>query len=343
MNYKALVTAELDRKKLEEAFAGRVDFFYGGYAIDRNVWSHDKLKKEVENTDVLICEYDTVTRDIIEAANKLKIIICCRGGVKTVIDLDAAMEKGIIVCNNIGRNAGAVTDMVMGYILDLTRNITKTSNMIFSKELTYENSTKPNEYKDTVWGLDNDSPLIKYRGKSIKHMTLGIIGYGHAGKKLAKKANAFGMRILTYDPYSDFEGKPGFVQNVSWNEILTESDIISLHCVLTPQTKNMFSKSEFEKMKKNAIFINTARGELVVEEDLVEALNSDKLASAALDVTIKEPIPSDSILLNAKNLIITPHIAGSSDDVQICGTEMTIKSLKDFIEGKKPHNCVVYI
>ena len=342
MKYRALVTAELNIEKLKSEFIDKIEFAVCGYAVDHNVLPHEKLRAIISEYDILICEYDTISADIFDAAEKLQMIICCRGGVRTVIDLDAAMKKGIIVCNNIGRNAGSVTDMVMGYILDLTRNISKTSSMIFSKAITSNKSTKPDEYKDTVWGLDNSSPFIRFRGRSINHMTLGIIGYGHAGRILANKANAFGMNIFAYDPYSNFDNKPDFVEITSWNDIIKNSDIISVHCVLTAQTKDMFNKNIFSSMKNGAYFINTARGELVVEEDLVDALNSNKLSGAALDVTRIEPIPSDNILLTAKNLLITPHIAGSADDVQFCGTEMVIKSIQDYINGRKPHNCVVY-
>ena len=339
---KALVTAETIPSILEANLGDIIDFTYDGYAIDHEVMSQETLISVISGYDILICEYDTISRAVLDAAENLKMIICCRGGVKSVVDLDAAMEKGIIVCNNGGRNAEAVTDMTMGYILDLTRNISQTSQMIHSKVLTADISTKPQEYQDTVWGLDNNSPFIKYRGRSINHMTLGIIGFGNAGKLLAKKADAFGMKILAYDPYSDFKDKPEYVDIANWNTVISESDIISVHCVLTPQTKNMFSKKEFDKMKDNSYFINTSRGELVVEEDLVNALKTRKLAGAALDVTRKEPISADSILIGVDNLIITPHIAGSADDVQFCGTKMIVESLNDFINGKKPRNYVVY-
>ncbi|MBQ7500384.1 MAG: hypothetical protein IJT91_05785 [Clostridia bacterium] len=342
MKLRALVTAEINKEKLINHFADSVDFVFDGYYIDHNVMPHDELKEKIKYYDILICEYDTITKEIFDAAEKLKIVICCRGGVSAVVDLGAAMKKGVIVCNNAGRNAGAVTDMVMGYILDLTRNITKTNNLIFSKILTGDVSTKPKEYVDTVWGLDNDSPFIKYRGRSINHMSLGIIGFGHAGRMLADKANAFGMKILAYDPYSEFENKPDYVTISTWDNIISSSDIISLHCILTPQTENMFSKEVFEKMKPDSIFINTSRGQLVVEEDLVNALNSGVIAAAALDVTAQEPIPADSVLLKAKHLLITPHIAGSSDDVQYCGTKMVINCIEDFINNKKPKHCVVY-
>ena len=339
---KALVTAEIHREALEKALGDRVDFMYDGYAIDHNVLDHQLLLERVKDVDILICEYDTISSEVFDHAERLKLIVCCRGGVKAVVDLNKAMENGVIVCNNVGRNAGAVTDMAMGYILDLTRNITLTNNLIHSGVLTADHSTKPKEYKDTVWGLDNESPFIKYRGKSINHMTLGLVGYGSAGKLMAKKANAFGMKILAYDPYTDFADKPDYVESVGWDKLISESDIISVHCVLTPQTKNMFNKKIFAAMKDGAYFINTSRGELVDEDALVASLNSGKLAGAAIDVTSKEPIPKDSVLVGTKNLIITPHIAGSAYDVQVCGTQMIIDSVNDYIAGKKPRNAVVY-
>lgn len=342
MKYKALVTAELNKSVLDRSLGDSIDFVYRGYNINHEVMPHDELAETISDYDILVCEYDTVSSDVFANARKLKMIVCCRGGISSVLNIDKAMECGVIVCNNSGRNAGAVTDMVMGYILDMTRNITKTNELIHARKITQEYSTKPKEYKDTVWGLDNNSPFIKFRGRSINKMTLGIVGFGHAGSLLAKKANAFNMRILAYDPYYDFINKPEYVTNVSWETILSQSDILSVHCVLTSQTKNMFGKKQFMSMKDHAYFINTSRGELVVEEDLVDALRSNKLSGAAIDVTRNEPIPSDSILLDVDNLLITPHIAGSSDDVIDQGTKMVIDSLTSFLLGEKPKNCIVY-
>ncbi len=339
---KALVTAELYNNRLEESFNDVIDFDYAGYCIDYNVLPHNDLVRSIKNYDILICEYDTISEDVLQSARRLKLIVCCRGGISSVVDLDKAMERGIIVCNNPGRNASAVTDMVMGFILDLTRNITKTNNLIHSRELTADFSTKPKEYRDTVWGLDSDSPFIKYRGRSINHMKLGLIGFGNVGRLMAHKARAFGMDIIVYDPYSPFLNMPDYVKVVSWDEILSDADIISLHCVLTPQTRNMFSLKEFKLMKNNSYFINSARGELVVEDDLITALHMGKLAGAALDVTREEPISPHSKLLTAPNLLLTPHIGGSSNDVQACGTEMVVSSIKDYLAGKRPKHAVVY-
>ena len=336
MKLKALCTAEVIREKLQERFAEQIEFTYDGYYLDHEVMPHAELIRKVKGYDILICEYDTVSRDVIDSADKLRLIICCRGGVKSVIDLDAAREKGIIVCNNAGRNAGSVTDLTMAFILDLTRNVTKTSNLIHSGHLVGNVSTKPGEYKDTVWGLNNDSPFILYRGRSINHMTLGIVGFGNTGRMLAAKAAAFGMRIVAHSPHLDFTNAPSSVTPVSLAELLARADVISVNCSLNANTRDMFTKKEFLAMKKGAYFINTARGEIVVEEDLVDVLKAGHLAGAALDVTRKEPIPADSPLVGCPNLLITPHIGGSSYDVQVCGTEMVAASLNAYLDGLTP-------
>ena len=340
MKLKALVTAEVVKERLEDAFGDQVEFVYDGYNVDHVVMPHDELCRKVKGVDVLICEYDTISRDVFEVADKLKLIICCRGGVKSVVDLEEANRRGIVVCNNIGRNAGSLSDLVMGFIFDLTRNITKTSNLIHSKVLVGAASTKPKEYRDVVWGLDNDSPFIKYRGRSINHMTIGIVGYGHTGRAVACKANLFGMRVLAYSPHFAASNAPNYVQQASFDELLAAADVISVNCVVNDQTRGLFCKAVFDKMRDGAFFINTARGEVVNEADLVAALETGKLAGAALDVTCKEPIPEDSPLVRCPNLLLTPHIAGSADDVQACGTYMVIESLQAYLEGAKPPHSV---
>ena len=337
MKYKALVTSDLIKPMLEQ-FSDKIDFYYDGYSLENEVMKHEELKEKIADYDILICEYDTIDRSILDKADKLKLIICCRGGVKSVVDIDYAKEKGIIVCNNNGRNANAVSDMTIAYMLDLTRNITLTNNLIHNKVITADMSSKPDEYADTVWGLDKNSPFIRFRGRSLNHMTLGLVGCGHAGVLVANKAKAFGVKIYAYDPYIDPAKVPGFIELVSFEKLLEISDIISLHCIVSKDTKNLFDKEAFAAMKEGSYFINTARGELVVEADLIEALNNHHLAGAAIDVTVTEPISSDSPLLNAENLIITPHIAGSSYDVQVCGTQMVSDTLSDWLEGIEPRN-----
>lgn len=325
-----------------DEFKDQIEFEIAGYALDHEVMSRKELKEKVRDIDILICEYDTIDEEIFDCAEQLKLIICCRGGVKLVVDIEKAMERGIIVCNNSGRNAGAVSDMVIGYLLDITRNITLTNQLIHDRVITTDVKSKPDEYKDVVWGLDKNSPFIRYRGKSLCYMTLGLVGCGAAGRLVAKKAQAFGMKVLAYDPYLDPMYLPDGVELVKFDRLLEKSDVISLHCVATPQTKGMISKQVFDKMKDGAIFINTARGELVDETALIEALKSGKLSGAAIDVTLEEPIASDCPLLDAPNLIITPHIGGSAVDVQITGTKQIAEVMRAWLKDEKPKHCVVY-
>lgn len=340
MKLKALVTAEVIKPVLE-TLSDKIDFEYAGYCLNHDVMDRKELMAALEDKDILICEYDTIDEEIFAHAKKLKMIVCCRGGVKTVIDLKKAEELGITVCNTAGRNAKAVSDMTLGFILDMTRNISLTNSLIHNRIITTDVKSKPDEYKDTVWGLDNNSPFIRFRGTSVNYQTLGIVGFGCAGRLVAQKANVFDMNIIAYDPYAKPETVPEYVKLVSLDELMRTSDIITLHCVVTPETRGMFAKEQFAAMKEGAYFINTARGELINEPDLIDALNSGHLAGAALDVTAVEPIASNHPLVDAKNLIITPHIAGSSYDVQVQGTNMVVKSLTDWFDGKKPLNCVV--
>ncbi len=337
MKLKALVTAEIIRSEIE-VFCENIDFVYAGYTLDHNVLPHNELLELIRDIDILICEYDTINADILDNAEKLKLIVCCRGGVSTVIDLKKTNELGITVCNNIGRNARSVADVTMAFMLDMTRNISATNALIHSRTITAEVSTKPSEYKDTVWGLDNNSPFIKYRGSSLNHMTLGIVGFGHAGKLVAKRAAAFEMKICTYDPFVKDIDKYPEIDFVDFEKLLEISDVVTVHVPSAPSTKDLFSEKTFSIMKDGAYFINTSRGDVVVEDALIESLKSGKLSGAAIDVTRKEPISSDSPLLDAPNLIITPHIAGSSYDVQAEGSKMVLEELRRFLNNEAPLN-----
>lgn len=337
---KCFVTAELDGDKLQNRFPN-VEFEFAGYHINHVVLDREILKKKITNVDILICEYDTIDREILECAKKLKLIICCRGGVSTVIDLQYAKELGIRVCNTPGRNADALAELCLGFILDLARNIVVTNILIHENNILIKDSSKPKEYKDVVWGLDNNSPFIRFRGKSLKHLSIGIIGFGKTGQSLAKMCNNFGMKIYAYSPHIEQKVLPSYVNVVELEKLLSISDIVSLHATVKEDNKNMMNDTTFGMMKDGSYFINTARGELVDENALVDALNSGKLAGAALDVTKKEPIEEDSVLLTAKNLILTPHIAGSATDVQHEVLTIIIDTLIKYFNNKPIDNEVI--
>lgn len=330
MRLKALVTAEVEIEVLKNTVKD-IDFCAAGYCVDHVIMESKELAEIIADYDILISEFETVNAAVIEAAKNLKLIICCRGGVKSVVDIEAAKKKNIMIAHNAGRNANSVSELVMGYILDLNRNISKSDKLIHNKVITSDVRNIPSEYKDTIWGLDSNSPYVKLRGRSLKSMTLGLVGFGNVGRQVAEKASIFGLEIMIYDPIENSMAISENVKKCGFEELLEKADIVSLHCPLTSTNNDMMSFDQFKKMKKSAFFINTARGALVDEEALVWALKEGEIAAAAIDVTKTEPIPSDSPLLDAPNLIITPHIAGASDDVVKKGTEMVIHKLISFL------------
>jgi D-3-phosphoglycerate dehydrogenase len=332
--YRALITAEVDADTIRKT-VNDVSFDTAGYAEDHKVMESADLARIIAPYDILISEFETVNRAVLDAAPHLKLIICCRGGVKSVVDMDEAAARGITILHNAGRNASAVSEVVIGYILDLCRNITRSNNLIHGRVITSDRRRIPAEYKDTIWGLDDESPYHALRGRSPGLMTLGIVGYGNVGREVARKAEIFGMDILIYDPIESAISRTESIRAVSFDELLASSDIVTLHCPLTRNNTNMMSEREFRLMKRSAFFINAARGGLVDEDALLRALTDGEIAGAALDVVRQEPVPDNWPLLSAPNLILTPHIAGASDEVVVKGTEMVIHKLMNWLGDER--------
>ncbi|MCR5099915.1 MAG: hypothetical protein K6B41_01015 [Butyrivibrio sp.] len=330
MKYKVLVTAEIDIDVLRNMF-NDIEFDTAGYIENHEVMDSGDLKKIIAPYNILISEFETVTKDVLDAADNLKFIICCRGGFRSVIDVETCKEKGILVEHNAGRNAGAVAEIVMGYILNWARNISSSDKLVHNRVITSDTRNIPKEYRDSIWGFDNNSPYVALRGRSVSYMTLGIVGYGNVGRKVAEKALAFGMKVMIYDPIDVSISLGENIVRADFKKLLSEADIVTLHCPVTSSNKDMMGKEEFKLMKKDGFFINAARGGLVDENALIWALENGEISGAAIDVTKNEPISDEDPLLNAPNLTITPHIAGASDEVVKKGTEMVIHKLIGFL------------
>lgn len=326
---KVLVTADIDRR-IEKEFPS-IQFDYMGYAVDPHIPStHEEIRSAIGGYDFLISEFDTIDQDILDAASKLKMIICCRGGVRTVIDIPYAAKKGIIVKNTPGRNAVSVAEYVLGVIFNSDRHLAKANDLVLSDSLQNEKFILPEKYKDSLWGMDSNSPYHSLRGKGLHYLTLGVIGYGTVGRVVVNMSILLGIHVLVYNHHPIISPIPAGVEVVDRDYLLSHSDYVSLHCN-NREHKVVMGKEEFSKMKEGAYFINTARGDLVDEDALIEALNSDHLSGAALDVTRHEPLlPHDPLIL-AKNIFITPHIAGATDEVIQNGTDMAIYHLREYL------------
>ena len=255
----------------------------------------DYIKKAVQDADIIITHFCTITRQVIDSCSNLKIIGVLRAGYEN-INVDYAKGKNILVFNTPGRNADAVSDFTIGMMISECRNIAKGHH-----------------------GLKNGEWIRTYPNyKTIPDLPgriVGLIGLGEIGLKVAKKLSGFDMQILGYDPYANKELAESYgVKLVSLDELLSLSDFVSIHARLTEENRHMIGERELGLMKPTAYFINTARAGLVDEHALYNALKSKKIAGAAIDVFEKEPPGKDHPLVMLENITITPHMAGGSID-----------------------------
>lgn len=269
------------------------------------VYQPKDLLEAIQDAEGLVVRSKTkVTKEVIDAAPKLKVVARAGVGLDNV-DIDACKERGIKIINTPAAPRNAVAELVIGMSICLLRGI-------------YRGHT---EMKKGNW-LKKE--LL---GNEIQGKTLGIIGFGGIGKAVADKAKVLGMKVLAHDLRPVEPEYAKFVRQVGLDTLLIESDIVSLHTVLVPETKGMINQEAIRKMKKGSFLINTARGGLIDEEALYEALKSGKLAGAALDVFSEEPYSGK--LLELENILFTPHIGGNTKEAQLRIGEELIEALKE--------------
>lgn len=296
-----------------------------GYEIHADqVISHWDTKPEevldrVKGCKVVVSKEFPLPKSIIEHMSTSVELICEAGTGYNNIDLDACNKKGIKVCNVPAYSTNCVAQTAMMMILNLASSMRKQIKMIDEKD--YSNFT------DCL-----QVPHFELNGK-----VLGIIGAGNIGKALAKLANAFGMKVLAYTrtPKENTE----LITYTTLEEVLRQSDFISLHCPLTPNTHHIISEKELNMMKNSAFIINTARGALIDEKALIHALNNKTIAGAGLDVQEVEPLPIDNPLYHMDNVIVTPHMGWKGFETRKRLCDVVADNIHHFLEGN-PINIV---
>lgn len=267
----------------------------GKFEITMEYLEKEKLLEAIPEIEVLLVRSATkVTKEIIETGKNLKIIARAGTGLDN-IDVEAAKEKGIKVLNTPGANSISVAELTIGLMIAASRFIPQGTQSL----------------KEGKWEKK------RFKGFELYEKRLGIIGYGKIGREVAKRAKAFDMKIYVYDVVKP-ENLEGFVEFVEFEQLIKSSDYITLHVPFSEKTKHMINKNAFDLMKDGAILINAARGGVVDEEALYNALISGKLRAAALDVFEVEP-PVDDLrkkLLSLENVIATPHIGASTEEAQ---------------------------
>ena len=284
----------------------------------------DKVAERIKDAEVVLCNKSPMNRENLSQAVNLKYIGLFATGYNN-IDLEYTREHNITVCNAGSYSTEAVAQHVFAFILHYYNTITRYDDFV----------------KEEGWIHTNKfSPFMEM--KELYGKTIGIIGYGSIGKKVAEVSRAFGMNVLAYsrsvrEKYSEAQlnqmRQSDNVEFADVDTILENADIVTMHCPLNKDSEKMCNKEFFAKMKKDSLFINTSRGGVVNETDLVEALNNNIIGCAALDVINQEPMTPDCQLLKAKNIVITPHAAWGPLETRTRLIKIVSENLKKWLAG----------
>lgn len=295
----------------------------GEVVHDDHLWSdRTRLKREIADADALVIRNATkVDKDLLDSAPRLKVVGRLGVGLDN-IDLSACRERGIQVVFGRNANAVSVAEYVFAAMLAVSRPLTDATRSV----------------KEGSW----DRRL--FTGTELAGRTLGIVGLGDIGGRLAKRASAFNMRIIAADPVvntSSFHVAEYGVQLVSLDSVLAESDFISLHVPLLPSTRGMIGAEQLGRMRSNAWLINTARGGIIQEDALYRSLKARQIGGAVLDVLEVEPALPDHPLKTLDNVILTPHVAGLTDEAHTRTAIMVAEDVSRVLKGQKPLNPVL--
>lgn len=287
----------------------------GAILENYHVKTEDEAIAVAKDADAVICQFAPITRRVIESLDKCKVIVRYAIGVDN-IDVQAAAEHGIYVCN------------VPDYSIDEVSNHTIALLMACARKLKIADQS----VRSGRWSYTDLIPLYRMAGK-----TLGLVGLGRIPSAVATKMKNFGLQMVAYDPYqTDDYAKALGVTLVTLDELLETSDFICLHCPLNESTRHLIDSAAFEKMKPTAILVNAARGAVVCEDALIEALRSGKIAMAGVDVCEKEPIDKESELLKLPNAIVTPHVAWYSIEAVESLQQKVAQEAVRVLSGEKP-------
>jgi D-3-phosphoglycerate dehydrogenase len=269
----------------------------------------EEIVKIIADYEALIVRSATkVTKAIIDAGGNLKVIGRAGAGVDN-IDVQAATDKGVWVMNTPGGNASAVAELALGMMFALARHIARA-----------DASMKAGKWEKKI-----------FSGTELSNKVLGLVGIGNVGSIVGRKAKALGMEVLAYDPYVPAEKAADMgISLVGLNEIYKKSDYVSIHVPKSAETKDLINKEALDKMRDGVFIVNCARGGIVVEKDLLEALNSGKVQGAAVDVFDAEP-PADLSLAKQQHVVATPHIGASTKEAQVNVAVMIARQVGDLL------------
>ena len=315
---RALITARFDRgiaSSLEQVAETELRSWEEG-RLDT-----DALASALAGVQILVTENDRVGEALLSQSPDLRAVITCRGS-PVNIDVEACTARGVAALNTPGRNARGVADLAVGFILACERHIVSASVLLH----------------EGGWTRDDRRELYgRFSGRDMDEVTVGLVGFGAVGRALARRLRGFGTRVLAFDPYIPQEvfAEHGVVRS-DLDVVLAESDFVSLHVHVTPETRHMIGARELGLMKPTAYLINTGRSGAADQEAMQKALQEGRLAGAALDVYDEEPLPVDSPLRALDNVILTPHLGGATTGPIRVQSEIVREQITAMVQGKQP-------
>ncbi|HUU62794.1 MAG TPA: 2-hydroxyacid dehydrogenase [Dehalococcoidia bacterium] len=319
---KALILAPYSPSVLER-LSKSLEVIYESWMDTRRLVPADELIDRIQGQDIeiVIIEADFIFREVFERGRKLKLVGACRGNV-THVDIEAATERGVLVVNTPARNATAVAELTVGLMLALARDIPKAHQMVSSGG----------------W-VDPTACYSSFRGTELAGKTIGIVGFGSIGQQVVRRLSAFDASILVYDPYvNNEEIERVGASTLGLDELVAQSDFVTLHCPTIPETLGLINAQRIASMKPTAYLVNTAGSTVVDQGATVQALREGHIAGAAFDVYETWPVKPDNPLLKLDNVILTPHIGGSTDETIERHSLMIAEDIERFIKGERPRN-----
>ena len=309
------VALERLRQKLEVKYESWMD-------TNRLLSAEEFIERiQGQGIEIVVVEADFVTREVFEKATKLKLLGVCRADV-VYIDVKAATEHGVPVVNTPARNATAVAELTVGLMLALLRYIPRAHQMVSSGE----------------W-VDPTAAYFSMRGNELSGKTVGIVGFGAIGRKVARIVRAFDTSVLVYDPFVDADKiKEAGAQPRELDDLMKQSDIITLHSSTTPEAMGLINAQRIALMKPTAYLINAANAFVVDNEAIIRALKEKRIAGAAFDVFETWPVRPDSPLLKLDNVVLTPHIGGATAETVVRYSQMMVDDIERFLRGERPKN-----
>ncbi|TPK22709.1 oxidoreductase [Mesorhizobium sp. B2-5-9] len=320
-----VASGDLDIRTLQTAWPDEpMEFGNAALGLDKvkEYFGHpDEVVDFIDDAEILVTQLAPLSEGMMQRLPGLKLVAVSRGG-PINIDMEAARAHGITVVNVPGRNATAVAEFTIGAILAETRLI----------RVGHE-ALRKGEWRGDLYRADRT-------GRELGEMTVGVVGYGNIGTKVVRLLRAFGCHVLVSDPYVQLsaEDRNAGVELVALDDLLSRSDVVTLHSRVTQETRGLIGKDTIARMKPGVIFVNTARGPLVDYDALYEALVSGQIASAMLETFAVEPAPSDWPLLQLPNVTLTPHIAGASVRTVTYAAEQAAEEVRRYLAGLPPVN-----